>query len=116
MCEINNTFGPSASAYNSSHLNVSWENAFQGCKSFEVESVIVKVGEEEVKTKFDKDSVLVSKDVCLNHTISVQLNFKNSERQPLKTGTIVYHPKERDPCIGQENEIFSIGGFEFYII
>jgi len=98
VCEINNTFGPSAKAHNSSHLNVSWENAFQGCRSFEIESVIVKVGEDEVQTEFDKRSILVSKDVCLNHTINVQLKFKNPERQPLNTETVTYLSIEIDHC------------------
>merc|ERR1712126_167214 len=56
VCEMTNKFGLSARAQNSSHLNISWEDAFQGCRSFEVKNVIVKVGEDEVQTKFDKGS------------------------------------------------------------
>ena len=36
VCEVKDKFGLLARAHNSSHLHVSWEDAFQGCKSFEV--------------------------------------------------------------------------------
>jgi len=104
VCEMKNKFGLSARPHNSSHLNISWKDVFQGCKRFEVKKVVVKVGKEEVNTKFDKENVLVSASPCSNHSVSVEVNFKNPEKKPLKTERTTYYPTERDQCNGQEDE------------
>jgi len=98
VCQVNTTVPPTVEAHNSSHLRVSWENAFQGCKKFEVRNVTITVDGKREIGQFQKSSALMQDSACVNHNVSVELFFKNTNKDPLKSAEITYAAKESDYC------------------
>ena len=98
QCQITKNVPPKAKAYNSSHINVSWSDVFPGCKYFEVRHVTLIVDDQRIISKFEGATNLISETPCLNHSISVELNFENAEKEPLKSAAIFYQAKKNEFC------------------
>ena len=97
-CTMNNSVAPKTNAHNSSHIIVSWENIFQGCQNYEVKELMTVVDEQRTKRKFGEKTALIPESPCLNHSVCVQLNFRDSRKDPLKSETIVYPAKGKEYC------------------
>ena len=107
-CKIKNNVPPKAKAYNSSQINVSWTNVFQGCKYYEIRDVTIIVDGQEILSKFDVNKDLIHQSPCLNHSIRVEINFKNADKKPLKSATIFYNAKKNEFCREAESEASGI--------
>ena len=107
-CKIKNNVPPKAKAYNSSHINVSWSDVFQGCKYYEVRDVTIIVDGQEILSKFDVNKDLIPGSPCMNHSIRVEINFKNADKKPLKSATISYQAKKNEFCRGAVSEASGI--------
>ena len=104
VCKINKSVETLAEAHNTSHLNVSWGNLFKGCKSFEVKDLKIVVDNQTTTGKFAAKSALIPTSPCSNHSIHVELSFRNIKKVPLKSKTVIYPGKGKDYCIGEEKE------------
>ena len=98
VCQVNTTVPLTAEAHNSSHLSVSWENVFQGCKDFEVKNMVIDIDREKRTRKFDQKTILIQGSACANHNISAELIFKKTEKTSLKSAEITYAAKESPFC------------------
>ena len=96
----NNASLPKAKAHNSSHILVSWADVYQGCKHYEVRDVTIMVDGQRKKYEFVVKNRLISESPCSNHSISIELNFKNTEREPLTSEKIFFKGKEKSFCEG----------------
>ena len=98
VCQVNNTIPPTVEAHNSSHLNVSWENVFQGCEDFEVKNMVLDIDGEKRTREFDQKTTLIQASACTNHTIIAELILEKAEKGSLKSAEISYAAKERTYC------------------
>ena len=99
-CEVRSGGQPKTRAYNSSHIVVSWDNLFHNCKNFEVRDITIIVNDQSIISGFDVKNKTISNSPCLNHSISVGLNFKNTKKDSLKSGTILYEAEKNEFCRG----------------
>ena len=108
-CTMNNSVAPMTNAHNSSHIIVSWENIFQGCENYEIKELVTVVGEQRTKRKFGEKNALIPESPCLNHSVRVQLNFRDSRKESLNSETIVYPAKGKEYCTGVSNDGLLLG-------
>ena len=87
-CEMNNTSLPKAKAHNSSHIIVSWADVYQGCKHYEVRDVTIMVDGQRKKYGFMVKNRMISESPCSNHSITIELNFKSTEKELLTSAMI----------------------------
>ena len=87
-CEMNNTSLPKAKAHNSSHIIVSWADVYQGCKHYEVRDVTIMVDGQRKKYGFMVKNRMISESACSNHSITIELNFKSTEKELLTSAMI----------------------------
>ena len=98
VCKMSQTARPFVKSHNSSHLFVSWESMFKGCK-FEVEDMEVVVDELRISRKITENrTLLVSRNPCVNHIIHIELHFRDPEKGALKSETTTYSAKETEHC------------------
>ena len=98
VCKMSQTASPFVKSHNSSHLFVSWESMFKGC-NFEVEDMEVVVDELRISRKIAENrTLLVSRNPCVNHSIHIELLFRDPEKGALKSETTIYSPEEREDC------------------
>ena len=89
-CKMSNTFLIllEANAHNSSHIIVSWADVYQGCKHYEVRDVTIMVDGQRKKYGFMVKNRMISESPCSNHSITIELNFKSTEKELLTSAMI----------------------------
>ena len=72
---------------------------FRDCEKSEVKDLMVVVGDRMFIRKLRmKKTFLLPRSPCLNHSIHIELDFKDWKRKPLTSETTVYLARETENC------------------
>ena len=66
---------PVVTPYNSSHIKVSWDKVFQGCRQEDAASLNVISGIIITPVKLDQEEVLFRHSPCLEHSVMLVLKY-----------------------------------------
>ena len=104
-CKLSSQCLPLVTPSNSTHLLISWKDAFEGCHADHIEEMYIRIIGEKRKAKrhifvnLSQDNVSLEADPCLQHSFQIQLSFKQSYEDtyergnmfPMLTGTPKFH-------------------------